>query len=297
MAVILLLLSLQGAPGATVAPAVSGAPRITRTGTLPSRMSESSGIVVSRTHRGVLWTHNDSGDGPYLYATDLAGTDRGTVRVRGARAVDWEDIALGPCPTAPGACLYIADTGDNAEKRKAVVVYALPEPELPAGAADTVQSRAATALRLKYPGGPQDVEAVYVSPHDSALYLVNKARRGPVRLYQVPRSAWRGDNVVTATAVQQLPISPAPARGRLVTGAAMRRDGQLVAIRTYSEIHFFVPAAAGRLTPSPRPACTLAGLEPQGEAIAFLDDGTLVVTSEAAAKQRGGPIHTVRCPT
>jgi len=35
------------------------------------RLIESSGVAVSHTYPGVLWTHNDSGDGPYLYATDL----------------------------------------------------------------------------------------------------------------------------------------------------------------------------------------------------------------------------------
>src|SRR2546428_7078065 len=33
------------------------------------RLVESSGVAVSHAYRGVLWTHNDSGDGPYLYAT------------------------------------------------------------------------------------------------------------------------------------------------------------------------------------------------------------------------------------
>jgi hypothetical protein len=73
------------------------------TGTFRSaRLIESSGVAASRTHAGILWTHNDSGDGPNLYATDLHGTDRGAVRVPGAAAVDWEDIALGPCPRRPG---------------------------------------------------------------------------------------------------------------------------------------------------------------------------------------------------
>ena len=104
MAVILLLLALQSFP------------RVARTGTLHSpRVTESSGVAASRAHPGVLWTHNDSGDDAYVYATDLAGADRGLVRIRGARAVDWEDIALGPCPTRRGACLYIADTGDKRE--------------------------------------------------------------------------------------------------------------------------------------------------------------------------------------
>src|SRR5437588_13008164 len=79
------------------------------------RLVESSGVAVSRAHPGVLWTHNDSGDGPFLYATDLQGRDRGSLLVPGAHAVEWEDIALGPCPRAAGSAgarVYIAATGD-----------------------------------------------------------------------------------------------------------------------------------------------------------------------------------------
>src|SRR2546425_6095747 len=52
------------------------------------RLVESSGVAVSHAYRGVLWTHNDSGDGPYLYATDLRGSDRGALLVPGADAID-----------------------------------------------------------------------------------------------------------------------------------------------------------------------------------------------------------------
>ena len=67
------------------------------------RLRESSGVAASRAHAGVLWTHNDSGDGPYLYATDLRGHDRGFLLVPGAEATDWEDMGLGPCPTRAGS--------------------------------------------------------------------------------------------------------------------------------------------------------------------------------------------------
>src|SRR2546427_1152391 len=85
-------------------------PATSLTGTFRSRrLTESSGVVASRAHPGILWTHNDSGDGPYLYATDLHGTDRGVVKVTGARNVDWEDIARGPCPgqARVADCIYI----------------------------------------------------------------------------------------------------------------------------------------------------------------------------------------------
>ena len=62
--------------------AAAMAPAPGLTGTFHSRrVTESSGVVVSRIHPGVLWTHNDSGDGPYLYATDLQGDDHGAIRV------------------------------------------------------------------------------------------------------------------------------------------------------------------------------------------------------------------------
>jgi hypothetical protein len=286
-AVILFLLALQSLPGVAL------------TGTFHSpRVKESSGIAVSRAHAGVLWTHNDSGNEAYVYATDLAGTDRGAVRIRGVRAVDWEDIALGPCPTRPSgggdACLYIADTGDNDRTRKSVVIYAVPEPDPPGKGRGPGRSAPAAALRLRYAGGPDDVEAIYVSPRDTAVYLVSKGRSGRVQLYRVPRSAWSGDTTITVSPLEPLPIPPFAALGRLVTGAAIRPDGRLVAIRTYTEIYTFVPGTGGRLTSSGRPVCNVTGLEPQGEAIDFLDDSTFVLTSESDRRARGS-IHTVRC--
>src|SRR3989442_15243055 len=102
------------------------------------RLIESSGVAVSHAYRGVLWTPNDSGDGPYLYATDLRGTDRGALLVPSADAIDWEDMSLGPCPVAfplqprppqvnAETCIYLAATGDNLQFRPLVAIYAIRE--------------------------------------------------------------------------------------------------------------------------------------------------------------------------
>jgi hypothetical protein len=82
--------------------------------------------------------------------------------------------------------------------------------------------------------------------------------------------------------------------GRLVTGSAISADGSTLAVRTYTELYFF------RLTDGPERieligSCWLGLKEPQGEAVDFLDDSTLVFTSEAARGRRGG-ISRVRCP-
>lgn len=261
------------------------------------QITESSGVVVSRRHTGVLWTHNDSGDGPYLYATDSLGNDRGAIRVSGAEAVDWEDLASGPCPVGSGTCLYIADTGDNLERRPSVAIYAVPEPEPPRTPADTQRvTAAARVLRFRYPDGSHDVEAIYVSPRDTAVYLVSKGRSGPVALYRLARTSWTGPGVATAEALQTLPIVPNRRLGRVVTGAAIRPDGAIVAIRTYIDLFFFQPGPGGRLRASRQPMCPIAGVDRSGEAVAFRDDSTLILTSEAS-RIGPGTIRAVRCPS
>lgn len=275
------------------------------------RVVESSGVAVSRTHPGVLWTHNDSGDGPYLYATDLRGADRGALIIPGAQAIDWEDMALGPCPVpfvlqprpkvVATTCLYLADTGDNLELRPFVTVYAIPEPDPPEGPGDTLgTTRAPAVLRLRYPDGPHDVEAIYVSPRDTAVYFVSKGFKlgGAIRLYRADRRQWTSpdtsNNVVTTTLVQTLDIRPSREAGRVVTAGTVRQDGRVVGLRTYGEIYLFYPGVGGRLVPARDRPCNIAGIDQGGEAIDFLTDSTFVLMSEATGRRKG-TIHTVRC--
>jgi hypothetical protein len=276
------------------------------------RLVESSGVAVSHAYPGVLWTHNDSGDGPYLYATDLRGTNRGALVVPGAQAIDWEDMSLGPCPVAfplqppprrinADTCIYLADTGDNLKFRPFVTIYAIPEPAPPEGPSDTSGiTRAPAVLRLRYPDGSHDVEAVYVSPRDTALYLVSKGstRGSAIRVYRVDRTAWRmpdtTSDIVVATLVQALDIRPSSEAGRLITAGAIRPDGRVVALRTYTEIYLFYPGVGGRLLPARERPCNIAGIEIGGEAIDFLDDSTFVMTSEAG-RRHPGTIDTVQC--
>jgi hypothetical protein len=63
------------------------------TGTLPRALHEASGFAASRRTPELLWVHNDRGSRPVLYAVSPDGTLRGVVRVTGAAATDWEDLA------------------------------------------------------------------------------------------------------------------------------------------------------------------------------------------------------------
>ena len=255
-------------------------------------LRESSGVVVSRRQPGVLWTIDDSGNPPWLFATDTLGADRGTFRVANARNQDWEAIALGPCGASD--CLYIADTGDNFERRTSVRLYRVVEPDLAAKRSRLWRTGPATTIEVRYPDGPHDVESLFVDAAGDA-YLVSKGLGGSVRLYRVSASAWRSGSA-TAESLGPLPIDAGRRLGRLVTDATLAPGGREVAIRTYREIFFFQRLPDGHLRPAPgQPVCSVAGLEIQGEGVAYLEARMLVLTSEAGYG-RPGTISVVRCP-
>ena len=257
-----------------------------------SALQESSGVAVSRSEPGLLWAFNDSGNLPFLFATDTSGTDRGSFVVTGATNEDWEAIALAPC--GQSLCIYLADTGDNLERRRSVRLYRFAEPLAPAGTGAARRRTAmAQVLEVRYPGGARDVEAMFVDGKGD-IYLITKGFLSPVRLYRVPARAWQAGRAV-ADSLGPLPIDSGSGLGQLVTDAALAPNGRDVAVRTYREVYFFRLRDEGRLEPPARPvACSIAGLEVQGEGVAWLDDSTLVLTSERGYRV-SGTVGVARC--
>ena len=96
-------------------------------------------MTASRRQPGILWTLNDSGHDAWIFAVDTLGRTQGAFQVEGGRNLDWEAISLGPCGRRD--CLYIADTGDNAQDRRSATIYRVPEPALPAPRRRVAQGR------------------------------------------------------------------------------------------------------------------------------------------------------------
>ena len=255
-------------------------------------LTETSGVAVSRAHPGILWTHNDSGDGPFVYATNARGADLGRYFIRHATAVDWEDIALGRCPDSAGSCLYIADTGDNAERRRSVAVYVVAEPPPPADPSGPPDTLPARRLSIRYQDGPHDVEALAVDQAGDLL-LVSKGRSGTPKLYRIRAAQVRRDTSVSVGPTSDdLGIPGSDGVARQVTAAAVSTDGRRLVIRTYTELRLYqLEGTRLRLLDT----CWLGARQPQGEAVDYLDDDRFVLTSEAAF---GFPasVMVARCP-
>jgi hypothetical protein len=127
---------------------------VVRRGAFPP--SEGSGVVASRSHRGVIWAIRDGGSPApghpraALYAYRLAGDRLGTlpgggtlhtIPVPGTTNVDWEDIG-----GDDQGNLWIADIGDNACRRASITLYKVREPDPAASSAKLLAT-----YRFRYP--------------------------------------------------------------------------------------------------------------------------------------------------
>lgn len=250
-------------------------------------VDESSGVAASRVNRGLYWTHNDSGDGPFLYAFDRAGRKRGVWRVAGAEADDWEDMAAGPGPEAGRAYLYVGDIGDNDYARPSVTIYRVPEPSVTDQDAQSnkKQPRAtatAEAIRLKYPDGSHDAETLLVHPKTGDLYIVVKAIDPTAGVYKLsaPFDASKTHTLARVGEVR----APGAAFGGFFTGGAISPDGTRLVLCDYLQAYELTPPAGSDNFDSiwKQPVLVISiGERRQGEAITYGPDGqTIFATNE-----------------
>jgi hypothetical protein len=172
-----------------------------------------------------------------------------------------------------------------------VRLYRVVEPAIGPGAPRATAH--AETLRLRYPGGPRDVGAMFVD-RAGAVHLLSKGWDGIVRHDVVPGSAWGQPAVLTWTA-DTLPIRVGRAGGRLVTDAAIAPDMERVAVRTYGEVFLFTLGPDERLRADRRIGCELGGVDLLGEGIDWLDADRLVLTGEGVLGIAGS-VSVARCP-
>ena len=260
--------------GPTVAGELASPPRL-----------ETSGLAASRRNPDVLWVHDDSGGAASLYAITTRGEAIGTLRVHGAKNVDWEDLAAYELDGK--AWLLIADTGDNDAKRATIFLHIVEEPAREQlSPANELDVRPTRTLQLRYEDGPRDCESAAVDVAERAVYLLSKRDDVP-RLYRVDLAPKDGDAIVVARRVGTVPNIPQPTsaqrriKGHLghhrayVTAMDFTADGSAAVVLTYGELLLFPRrtgetwAAALARVPMRLPPHTLE----QAEAVCFTPDG------------------------
>lgn len=268
-------------------------------------LDEASGIVASRAHPGVLWSHNDGGDDVGVFAIGDDGRDLGFHPLPVPDGVDVEDIAM--VSGTAGDDILLADIGDNRATRESIRIYRFAEPD--PDVADTIG--AFTVLEFTYPDRPHNAEALLVDEAANRVVIVTKEQAldegepdeygrteasfvfegdldgdGPVELALV--------GMLDAVGLELLDDDPDahPAGmlgfGGIPTGGDVAADGTVVALRTYQALWLWNRRPGQTVVDAlgSTPCQVTTPLERQGESVAFIDGG-LVTLSEGVNQ----PLH------
>lgn len=212
---------------------------------------ESSGLVDTGR---VVYTVNDSGSGPVLYAVDpRTGETTGTTTYSDEDVEDVEALAPGRRGT-----VWVGDLGDNFERRDAIDVYRVTP-----GRPD------AARYGLTYPDGPRDAETLLAHPRTGRLFVVSKTVFGGV-VYAAPRSLEPG----ATHRMRRFAQVPG-----LLTDGAFFPDGRHVVLRGYGGASVYTFPGfelRGSVTLPP---------QKQGEGLSVSPAGRVLVSSEGVGSE------------
>lgn len=254
---------------------------------------ETSGLAASHRTPGLLWTHNDSGGEPVLFALNADGSLRGKVRVEGVANYDWEEMTSFELDGK--AWLLVADIGDNYAVRKSCVLHLLAEPEAAQlSPGQELMLRPVYSINFIYEDGARDAESLAVDVKERAVYVLSKREDVP-RLYRLPLASTPATQPAAARFLGLVPHLPQPTalqrnvrmptQGFLGWPTAMgfSHDGTLALVLVYEQPLLF-PRAAGETwaTALAREPVKLPPHQlPQAEAACFgADDRAIFVGSE-----------------
>lgn len=259
------------------------------------QIDEASGIAVSKKYPGRLYHINDSGGGPFFYITDMSGGKTKRVKIKDfdARRADFEDAAAGRCFSTK-SCFFIADIGDNAQKRAFAEILVIEELEQYGKAVLPLKR-----VKIVYPDRAHNAEGMAVHPNGD-IYILTKeeaqdrTKAYPAGLYRLRREKWEREG---GEALQLEPMgeidftrlsSSDSVFGNIVTAFDIAPDGKSFLVLTYENAYEFnVDLAESGLKPAWQMKngidynmIELTSL-PQQESLAYLDGGLgLLYSSE-----------------
>ncbi len=197
-------------------------------------INESSGLACSTRDNKVLWTHNDSGHMPILYAMDIKGNDLGTFHLEDIDSYDWEDMDA--FKYQGKHYLLIADTGDNFGIRWDARISILIEPDLHKKQRSIISPAWSFAFRYE-DGHSYDVESVAVDIVREKIILLTK-RTPHALIFELPLqpSASKRTGMITIQTAVKIGEFKNIAKPSALDISA---DGQLLSVNTYRRIHRF----------------------------------------------------------
>ncbi|MDP2526221.1 hypothetical protein [Maribacter dokdonensis] len=252
---------------------------------LPGSLDENSGLATYGD--STVWVIEDGGNKDEIYQINLKGDILKSLKVKNGDNQDWEDLT-----TDKAGNLYIGDIGNNANKRKDLVIYKLPNPTIEPG--DKID---AVKIKLHYPdqkdfppkkeGLFYDSEAIF--HHDGKIFIVTKNRSkaftGEAHIYSVPdtKGTYEATLVGSFTPCKDWKICQ-------ITSIDISPKGDRIVALSYGKLFIFTDFTWDDFTKGNMQEIDL-GARSQLESVCFLNDDTLLISDEKAHSE-GGNLYT-----
>jgi hypothetical protein len=245
---------------------------------LPKKLKENSGMVIGKD--STVWFANDGGNEDKIYQISNKGKIIKELEVKNAKNKDWEDMAQDI-----DGNVYIADTGNNANKRKDLVIYKIPNPDKEKG--DKIE---AEHIEFNFPEQKKfppkkknllyDTEAIFYAK--DSLYLITKNRSHPFNgnalIYRIPAKKGKYKATYLGEFISCTDFSTCK-----ITAADISQDGKTIALLGYGKLWLFTNFNLSNFFEGELKTIDL-GIRTQLESISFLNNKTLLLSDEQLHK-------------
>ena len=237
-------------------------------GELQGGVPESSGLAHGG-RPGTFYTNGDAGNSPILYLINEQGELLGQ-RELPVPNVDWESLADDGQGT-----LFVTDAGNNDNSRRDLAIYRV-SPSQP-DQVGKISFRYPDQSAFPPPKDERNFDCEASLWHAGKVYLFTKdrARQSTSKVYSVPDQP----GSYTAELVTKLRVSGE------VTDADLSPDGRQLALLGREELYLFEGRDLAEALQATPKTVSLEGAG-QTEGILFLDNGTLLISTEQGALYR-----------
>ena len=241
---------------------------------LPGSLKENSGIISLQD--STVWIVEDGGNKDILYKVNFKGDIVKTLKVKNGDNDDWEDLTKDELGN-----VYIADFGNNNNKRKNLTIYKVPNPEIEPG--DKID---AEKIEFNYPEQKDfppkksarffDAEALF--HRNNKLFIVTKNRSNPFTgsayIYSVPDTKGKYD----ATLIAEINLC-SEWKTCQITGIDISPSGQKIIALSYGKLFIFTDFTGDDFSNGKIEEIDL-GIRTQLESICFINEHTVLLSDE-----------------
>jgi hypothetical protein len=178
--------------------------------------------------------------------------------------------------------IYLGDIGDNDDKRRDIRIIRFAEPNLAEIDQDEISAKNVDVIRLLYPDGPHNAEALMVEHQTGDVYIATKEKTRS-RLYRASAGKLTGNLPVALEFVAQLNVSD-------VSAGDMSRAGDLILLRKENQGWLWNrrsgESVAAAMQRTPRSVVVLTdGQSQNGESVGFSPAGDRFYTVSEGKQQ------------